>query len=269
MAVIVLSGVFSVYCWNSFLTTQAGAAVRRIQVAIKPDLFPISYIDDNGKAVGYDIEIARLIDEKLPEYEFEFIPLSQEAILVGVETGKYPVAISGFSKSPEREEKYLYPSENIGAVAFGLVVRKENASLDSFEKLAASPDIKLQPVPPATSMQILLDGYNKEHPDKPINFQLGEWPNIADTLKWIVDGRYDAAFIGINEYPKLVAELGYADKLKFNIVRPIKTWSLFNKREGEFEAAYSRALKEIKDTGRLSELSIKYFNEDLFKYLDK
>ncbi|MDR3332987.1 MAG: transporter substrate-binding domain-containing protein [Synergistaceae bacterium] len=250
-----------------FATSARAEGARRIQVAIKPDLYPISYIDDGGNPVGYDIEIARLIDEKLPGYEFEFVPLSQEAILVGVETGKYPVAISGFSKSPEREEKYLYPSENIGVVAFGLVVRTVDAGIDSFEKLADSPGLKIQPVPPATSMQIIYDSYNKEHPGKTIPYALGEWPNSADTLKWIVEGRYDVALVGINEYPKLVGELGYEGKLKFNVVRTITTWSLFNKGEGEFAEAYASALREIKGTGLPSELSIKYFGEDLFKYL--
>ena len=30
------------------------------------------FLDDKGNLTGYDVELVRAIDEKLPEYEFEF-----------------------------------------------------------------------------------------------------------------------------------------------------------------------------------------------------
>jgi L-cystine transport system substrate-binding protein len=249
------------------ISAAASPEVRLIEVAIKPDLYPNAYLDDDGKPAGYDIEIAKLIDERLPQYEFTYVPLSQEAILLGVETGKYPVAISSFAKSPEREEKFLFPGENIGAVTFGLVVRTENKDIDSLAALARRPDLKIEPIPSASQGQIIMERYNKANPDHQIAFKVGEWANAADSLKWIVEGRYDVSLAGINGFYELLDKLGYQDKLVFNTVVGNTTWSLFHKGEERFAADYSRVLKELKDEGIADELMIKHFGINLFEHL--
>ena len=52
---------------------------------------PISWLDDNGNATGYDVEVMKLVDELLPEYEFEFVGTTSDDLLIGVEQGKYHV----------------------------------------------------------------------------------------------------------------------------------------------------------------------------------
>jgi L-cystine transport system substrate-binding protein len=243
--------------------------VRQIEVAIKPDLYPNSYLDDDGNPAGYDIELARLIDERLPAYELTFVPLSQEAILLGVETGKYPVAISSFARSPEREEKYLFPSENIGAVTFGLVLRTENQDIDSLAELSQHPELKIKPVDSASQGQIIMERYNTENPDNPIDFEVGEWSNSADALKWVVDGRYDVYLAGINGFYELLEELDFQDQIVFNTVVGNTTWSLFHKGEDQFAADYSRVLKELKDEGIAEDLMIKHFGINLFDHIQE
>ncbi|MDR3164086.1 MAG: transporter substrate-binding domain-containing protein [Synergistaceae bacterium] len=245
------------------------AEVRKIEVAIKPDLYPNAYLDDDGNPAGYDIELAKLIDERLPQYEFIYVPLPQDAILLGVEIGKYPVAISSFAKSPEREEKYLFPSENIGAVTFGLVVRTENKDIDSLAILSKHPELKIEPIPSASQGQIIMERYNNAHPESPIAFKVGEWANSADSLKWLADKRYDAALLGVNGFHELLNKLGYQDKLVFNTVVGNKTWSLFHKGEERFAEDYSRVLKELKDEGIANDLMIKYFGVNLFEHLQE
>ena len=46
--------------------------VQKIIVGTGTQFPNVCFIDENGKLTGYDVELVRKIDEKLPEYEFEF-----------------------------------------------------------------------------------------------------------------------------------------------------------------------------------------------------
>ena len=48
------------------------AEVRTITVAYSQGNAPCSYVDDNGELVGYEIDVLKLVDDMLPQYEFEF-----------------------------------------------------------------------------------------------------------------------------------------------------------------------------------------------------
>lgn len=54
---------------------------------------PISYIDDNGNPTGYDVEVMKLVDELLPDYQFEYVGTTSDDLLIGVEQGKYQVGV--------------------------------------------------------------------------------------------------------------------------------------------------------------------------------
>ncbi|RKJ31756.1 amino acid ABC transporter substrate-binding protein, partial [Butyricicoccus sp. 1XD8-22] len=49
----------------------------------------------------------------------------------------------------------------------------------------------------------------------------------------------------------------------------IKTWPLFNKEQEQFAAAYDEAIKEIRESGALSELMEKHYGKDLFPLLEQ
>ena len=111
---------------------------RQVLIGIRQDLFPTSYIDEKGEPQGYDIDIIKKIDEKLPQYEFTYEAVSQEALLTGLESGKYAAAVAGFYTSDERQEKYLFPQEPIGGNLIGL----EQAGKNRFvSEIIAHPDL--------------------------------------------------------------------------------------------------------------------------------
>jgi len=53
-------------------TAQGGKDVQKIIVGTGTQFPNICFLDDKGNLTGYDVELVRAIDEKLPEYEFEF-----------------------------------------------------------------------------------------------------------------------------------------------------------------------------------------------------
>lgn len=56
---------------NEQKTAQGGKDVQKIIVGTGTQFPNICFIDEKGNLTGYDVELVRAIDEKLPEYEFE------------------------------------------------------------------------------------------------------------------------------------------------------------------------------------------------------
>lgn len=110
-------------------------AIKRkgvLEVATEPYFAPNEFIDpskpNQEKYVGSDIELAKYIAKELG-VELKIVPLEFSAVLAGVSTGKYDMAISSLAYTPQREENMLlskgyYFSET--SEGHGLIVRKED-----------------------------------------------------------------------------------------------------------------------------------------------
>ena len=241
--------------------------VKKVLIGIRQDLYPTSYINEQGEPSGYDIDVIKKIDELLPEYEFEYEAVSQEALLTGLDTGKYKAAVAGFYSNDDRRAKYLFPEECIGGNIIGLAVRKSDESdIKTLEDVAKN-NKSVVPIAPTSGMYGIVIQYNAEHPDNQVNLVDAEWTNAADEYKWVAEGRYDVAVASKNVVDDTLTKIGLENDIQFNSFTAIKTWSLFNPEETELAAAYDKALKELKDDGFISEKSEEYFGEDILPYI--
>ena len=50
---------------------------------------PYNYIDDDGNPDGYDIAVAKAVDELLEDYEFDYIAVEWSSIFAGLEADRY------------------------------------------------------------------------------------------------------------------------------------------------------------------------------------
>ena len=256
---------------SSSISASADASsngdVKKVIIGIRQDLYPTSYINEQGEPSGYDIDVIKKIDELLPEYEFEYEAVSQEALLTGLDTGKYKAAVAGFYSNDDRRAKYLFPEECIGGNIIGLAVRKsDEADIKILEDVAKN-NKSVVPIAPTSGMYGIVIQYNAEHPDNQVNLVDAEWTNAADEYKWVAEGRYDVAVASKNVVDDTLTKIGLESDIQFNSFTAIKTWSLFNPEETELAAAYDKALKELKDDGFISEKSEEYSGEDILPYI--
>lgn len=115
-----------------------------IEVCTEPYFAPFEFIDpskpDGEQYVGLDMELAKYIAEKLG-VELRIVPLEFSALLAGMSTGKYDLAISALAYSPSRAEAMnmskSYYSDGNESSTYGLLVREEDAGkYTSIEALA-------------------------------------------------------------------------------------------------------------------------------------
>lgn len=251
---------------------SSDSGVRKIKVAYDQASKPISWLDENGNATGYDVEVMKLVDELLPDYEFEYVGTTNEDLLIGVTQGKYHVGVKNAFWTEERTKKFIYPEEFLGLSSTGLVLKKENEHIKTLKQFA-SENMTLAPIAANNAQYTVIDEYNKANPDNPVKLQAGDAFSV-DVIQWVNEGRVDGGVSIEGPFEKQVlAEDGpyhnLVDEVVYNEFAVIKTWPLFNKEEQKFADAYDEAIKKLKEDKKLNELMKQFYGRDLFEVLEK
>jgi len=251
--------------------TEDGVKVRTVKVAYDQASKPISYIDDKGNPTGYDVEVMKLVDELLPEYKFEYVGTTSDDLLIGVEQGKYQVGVKNAFFTQERTEKFIFPKEFLGLSSAGLVLRKEDESVKSLADFATK-GYSLAPIAANNAQYTIIDEYNKANPNNQVKLQAGDAFTV-DVVQWVNEGRVDGGVMIEGPFKQQVladdgAYHNLKDEVVYNEFAVIKTWPLFNKKEQEFADAYDKAIAQIKEQKKTSELSTKFYGRELFEVLE-
>ncbi|WP_251866478.1 transporter substrate-binding domain-containing protein [Enterococcus malodoratus] len=250
--------------------------ITTINVAHTQNYVPYDYINDKGESDGFEVQILKAIDKKLPQYKLKFNGTSDDDLLIGLESGKYDLGVKGAWYTKERAEKFIIPKEKIGASIIGFTVRKTDEqkyqSIDDIAKFGG----KLVPISPQNAQWNVIEEYNKEHTEHPIQLKAAEAFNVSDAYAWVLEKRYDAYFdIKLSFEEAVRNEKGsyhqYADQLSYVPYKGIPTFPLLhrNDKNEKFSVAYDKAVKELESDGTLIELSKKYFGEDVFKFIQE
>lgn len=249
-----------------------GGKKKVVNVAYTNYYVPYDFVNDKGEADGFEVAVMKEVAKKLPQYEWKFTPTSDDDLLIGVESGKYTIGTKGIWKTAAREKKYLFTDNYIGASVIGLVIRKDEADkvkdMDSFAQYSG----KLVPIAPQDARYMVIDTYNKEHPDKPIDLKSSEAFQIADAYSWIMEGRYDAYLeVELSYKNNIVKDDApyhqFNDQLTYIRYKGIPTYPLINKKETKLKDEVDQAIKELRDEGKIAELEQKYFGESLSQYI--
>ncbi|TQR16416.1 transporter substrate-binding domain-containing protein [Psychrobacillus soli] len=252
-------------------TSSEDEDVRKVKVAYDQASKPISWLDDKGNATGYDVEVMKLVDELLPEYEFEYVGTTSDDLLIGVEQGKYQVGVKNAFWTEERTAKFIFPQEFLGLSSAGLVLKKENEHIKTLADFA-SAGFSLAPIAANNAQYTIIAEYNDANPDNPVKLEAGDAFTV-DVVQWVNEGRVGGGVIIEGPFQKQVLEedgpyYNLKDEVVYNEFAVIKTWPLFNKKEQEFADAYDKAIKQLKEDKKTNELSTEYYGRDLFEVLD-
>ena len=199
-------------------SASGSGKVTTLKVAHTQNYVPYDFVDEKGESDGYEVAVLKAIDEKLPDYQFEYTGTSDEDLLVGLESGKYDIGTKGAWYTEERAKKFIIPKSPIGASIIGFTIRKEDAekykTIDDFAKEKG----KLVPISPQNAQWAVIEEYNKKHSGAPIDLTAAESFKVADAYAWVLEGRYDAFFDIKLSFEKAVTDKEgsyhqYADQL--------------------------------------------------------
>ncbi len=256
-------------------TTGAKAKVEKVlQVAHTQSYKPYDFVNDKGESDGFEVQVLKAVDEKLPDYKFNYNPTSDEDLLIGLESGKYDIGTKGAWKTPEREQKFIIPEEKIAASVIGLTYRTADKAKYSNLEDFAKQNGKLITISPQNAQYKVIEDFNATNPKTPIKLDAADQFTISDAYAWLLEGRYDGFFdIKLSFDNSVLAADGpyhdYASKLSYVPYKGIPTYPIIHKNatNESFAKAYDKAIKELEADGTLTKLSKKYFGEDVFSYI--
>ena len=223
----------------------------KIKIALEGAWAPWNYHDlTTNELVGFDTEVAKGVAEYLG-VEAEFYESDWDSLLAGLESGRYDMIANGVEYTEERAKKYEF-SIPYGYVKTVLVVRQDETEIDSFEKLKGK---KTANSLNSTYMQI----------GEACGARVVGVDTIEETINMLVNNRVDAT---IN------AEESVYDYLKQHPDTPIKIVAVYDEmgsvsipiRKAGSEkliAEINKAIESMRSSGKLSEISIKYFGTDI------
>ena len=220
-------------------------------VATEGTWAPWTFHDENDELVGYDIEVAQGIADYLG-VDVQFVEGEWDGLFAGLNSRRYDIVANGVEVTSERKETYDF-SVPYGYIRTAIIVQEGNDEITSFEDL----DGKTTANTLASTYAALAESYGATATGV---------DDLAQTIELLRAGRVDAT---------LNAEVTYYDYMKAHPDAPIKIAALTEDasqvsipvRKGEdnasFLAAVNEAIENMRQEGKLSEISEKYFGFDI------
>jgi len=241
---------------------NGGKSVKKIIIGTGSDYKPYCFLDEKNNLTGFEIEVLKKVNEKLPQYEFEFKLFDFNAILVSLETGKIDLAAHQFESNPDRKNKYLFGEQGVTIYDLKLAVKEDRNDIASLDDLAAINGT-IEVGKASANKTAVVDRWNKQHGDK-LKLIL-EASDTTMTLQNIESGKTDA-FVNIQRNVDAY-KATYGAKIK-TVGEPISrsnSFYLYRKNDEtgtQLQKDVDGALKTLKEDGTLAELSQKWLGGD-------
>lgn len=224
-----------------------------IIIGLEGDWAPWSFVDENDELTGFDVEVARAIAAKLG-VEVQFIPGEWDGLFAGMDAGRYDIVINGVEVTPERTEKYDF-TEPYAYIRTALIVRGDNETIKTFDDLKGRKTANSI----ASTYMNLAEDYGAT---------CYGVDTLDETLTMVLQGRVDATLNAIVSYTDYMAQHPDANLKVVATTEDASNVSI-PMRKGEETAslmeAINQAIAELHEEGVISELSLKYFGEDISK----
>lgn len=222
-------------------------------VGLEGDWAPWSYVDENDELTGYDVEVAKAIANKLG-VEIQIVPGEWDGLFAGMDAGRYDMVVNGVEVTEERADKYDF-STPYAYIRTALIVKGDNDSIKTFEDLKGKKTANSI----ASTYMNLAESYGAT---------CYGVSTLDETLTMVLQGRVDATLNAIVSFTDYMAQ--HPDS-NLKVVATTEDASVvaIPMRKGDEVAslreAVSKAIEELQEDGTLSELSIRFFGEDISK----
>lgn len=224
-----------------------------ITIGLEGDWQPFSYHDKDDQLIGVDVEVANNIAKKLG-VKANIVEGKWDGLLTGLSTGTYDLVINGVDITKEREKKFDF-STPYAYDHTVLVVRNDNTTITSFDDLKGK---KTANSIGSTYMELGEDyGATVKGVD-----------DLTKCMDLVKSGGVDAtinAATSINDYLQTTKDSSFKIVDQSKESTPYAIPMVKGDDNTSLKKAVNKALKELKEDGTLSKISIKYFGEDLTK----
>ncbi len=219
-------------------------------IATEGNWSPWTYHDEKDVLTGFDVEIGKLLAKGLG-VEAKFEETDWAAILAGVDSGRFDMACNGVGYTPERAKKYNF-STPYAYTPKVLVVRADNEDIHTLADLKGRTT--------ANSPNSTYANLAEQN-----GASVTSIDTLDQTIELLLQGRVDATINAkgsiddyLTKHPDAAIKVALVlegDPVAYPVIQGADSESLMKEID--------RILAELRDSGQLRELSLKFFGEDL------
>lgn len=240
-------------CDNGEEKTNDGAADGgKLVMGTNAAFPPYEYVDDSGKIVGIDAEIAEAVADKLG-LELEIKDMAFDSLITAVSGGSIDIVFAGMTVTPERAESVNFSDSY--ATGIQVVIVTEDSAIASLDDLEG----KKIGVQSGTTGDIYCS-------DTPENNGYGEdavsrYDNGALAVQALLNGQVDCVVID-NEPAKAFVEANEGLKILETEFAVEDYAAAIAKENVELLEKVNAALAELDSEGKLDEIVNKYIKAE-------
>ena len=224
---------------------------KYITFATEGTYAPYSFHDDSGALVGFDVEIAKAIADKLG-VEARFTETQWDGIIAGLDAKKYDAISNQVSITEERKQKYLF-SDPYTYVYGVVIVNEDNNDINSFEDLSGK-DVSLTIT---SNWAQVAESYGGK---------IVSTSGFNESIQLVLQNRADAT---VNDNVTFYDFIANQPDAKAKIVatsnEATESAILIRQGDDDLQKAVNEALSQLRSEGKLAEISQKYFGTDITK----
>lgn len=229
-----------------------GAIKQRgtLRVGLEGTYSPFGYQDEKGTLVGFDVDVARAVAEKMG-LKAEFLPSKWEGILAALEAGRFDVVANQVTITDERRKVYDF-SQPYTYSGLQILVRKDRKDIKSLDDLAGK------------KVGVLLgtnhEQFLREHQPKAI---VQTYDEDATRNQELLVGRIDAIFNDRLITGAVTRIYGGNIVSVGGLISDTRQGFAVKKGNPELVAALDKALRDLTADGTMARISEKWFSADV------
>lgn len=247
LAFVLLAALLTAACGSDSASVDDPLkAAGVLRVGTEGTYSPFSYHDQSGQLVGYDVDVARAVGEKIG-VPVEFVEVPWDSIFTALEAGQFDVVANQVTITDERKQKYDLSDPY--AIGEGVIVtRADDNSITSLDdirgKVAAGT---------ATSnwAQVAQDAGARLEPVE----------GFAQAITLLNQGRVDVVVndsIAVNEYLATTGDTSV--KIAATLEGYTSEQAFAARKNSGYLPELNKALDELRADGTLAAISNKYLN---------
>lgn len=240
-------------------TSQASSASNELEqikqngeivIGTEGTYAPFTYHDPKtNELTGYDVDVATAVAQELG-VKPKFVEANWDSLLAGLDAKKFDTVANEVTPTAEREQKYDFTNEYAHSQGV-ILTRKGDTSIKQFSDLQGKK-----------AAETLTSNWNKVAQENGAEIvSINDFSQAVDALN---AGRADAF---VNDRLSVLDYLKNKPDANVQIVATSESApaATFPVRKGETELtdAINNALAKLQQEGKLKEISVKYFGEDI------
>lgn len=210
--------------------------------------FPPYEYKEGDKVVGIDADVAQAIADKLG-MKLEIVDTKFDAIIPGVQSGKYDMGMAGMTVTPDREQSVAFSDSY--ATGIQSIIVKQGSDIKSVDDLSEKTKIGVQ-------LGTTGDIYAKDDfGDEAVQ----EFDKGADAVQALLAGKIDCVIIDNEPAKSFVAANDGLEILSTSYAE--EEYAIcFKKDNTELQTKVNGALKELIADGTLQKIVNKYIKAE-------